>query len=223
MREIQTNYQKLIERIQNCKGYNSRIKLIAVSKFKSASAMLEVYRLGHKLFGENRVQEIKEKSSKLPQDSELHFIGSLQTNKAKYLPQLVTTIHSLDSLKVAQILDKKCLQLNKKLSVLLQSNICQETTKSGVKNYQQLITLATEIVKLKQLNLVGLMTIPAVTLTDKETAKVYSQLRQQKEKLAAELQITLPELSMGMSSDFEIAIAEGATYLRIGSTIFGNR
>lgn len=185
--------------------------------------MLEVYRLGHKLFGENRVQEIKEKSSKLPQDSELHFIGSLQTNKAKYLPQLVTTIHSLDSLKVAQILDKKCLQLNKKLSVLLQSNICQETTKSGVKNYQQLITLATEIVKLKQLNLVGLMTIPAVTLTDKETAKVYSQLRQQKEKLAAELQITLPELSMGMSSDFEIAIAEGATYLRIGSTIFGNR
>ena len=134
-------------------------------------------------------------------------------------------MHSLCDLKVAHLLEKKCLELDKKMEVLLQMNLCQEEQKSGLLNYQELLQLAREILKLKHLNLVGLMTIPAFNLGSAETANIYSNLRKHKEKLAQELDLKeqLTELSMGMSGDFEIAIEEGATYVRIGTALFGNR
>ena len=134
-------------------------------------------------------------------------------------------MHSLSDLKVAHVLEQKCLEQGKKIEVLLQMNLCQEEQKSGLLNYQELLQFAQDILKLKQLNLVGLMTIPAFNLGSAETANIYSNLRKHKEKLAQELDLKeqLTELSMGMSGDFEIAIEEGATYVRIGTALFGNR
>ena len=134
-------------------------------------------------------------------------------------------MHSLSDLKVAHVLEQKCLEQGKKIEVLLQMNLCQEEQKSGLLNYQELLQFARDILKLKQLNLVGLMTIPAFNLGSAETANIYSNLRKHKEKLAQELDLKeqLTELSMGMSGDFEIAIEEGATYVRIGTALFGNR
>ena len=134
-------------------------------------------------------------------------------------------MHSLCDLKVAYVLEKKCLEQGKKMEVLLQMNLCQEEQKSGLLNYEELVQVAAELVKLQQLKVVGLMTIPAFNLSLKKTATVYANLREYKEKLAQELGIKeqLTELSMGMSGDFEIAIEEGATYVRIGTALFGER
>ena len=222
---IQESYFKILEKIQKCKSYTERVKLVAVSKFKPVQDMLQLYQVGHRIFAENRIQEARDKKPHLPQDLKLHLVGAIQTNKAKYIPSIFSTVHSLCDLKVAHLLEKKCLELDKKMEVLLQMNLCQEEQKSGLLNYQELLQLAREILKLKHLNLVGLMTIPAFNLGSAETANIYSNLRKHKEKLAQELDLKeqLTELSMGMSGDFEIAIEEGATYVRIGTALFGNR
>ena len=222
---IKENYFKILEKIQKCKGYTERVKLVAVSKFKPLQDMLQLYQAGHRIFAENRIQEARDKKAHLPQDLKLHLVGAIQTNKAKYIPSIFSTVHSLSDLKVAHVLEQKCLEQGKKIEVLLQMNLCQEEQKSGLLNYQELLQFARDILKLKQLNLVGLMTIPAFNLGSAETANIYSNLRKHKEKLAQELDLKeqLTELSMGMSGDFEIAIEEGATYVRIGTALFGNR
>ncbi len=222
---IQENYLKILEKIQKCKEFTERVKLVAVSKFKPYLDMLQLYQAGHRIFAESRIQEARDKKPYLPQDLRLHFVGRVQTNKVKYIPSIFNTVHSLSDLKVAQILEQKCLEQDKKMEVLLQMNLCQEQQKSGLLNYEELALLGTELLKLKQLKLVGLMTIPAFNLNTKETTKIYSKLREHKEKLARELGIEtqLTELSMGMSGDFEIAIEEGATYVRIGTALFGER
>ena len=222
---IQESYFKILEKIQKCKSYTERVKLVAVSKFKPVQDMLQLYQVGHRIFAENRIQEARDKKPHLPQDLKLHLVGAIQTNKIKYIPTIFDTVHSLCDLKVAYVLEKKCLEQGKKMEVLLQMNLCQEEQKSGLLNYEELVQVAAELVKLQQLKVVGLMTIPAFNLSLEKTATVYANLREYKEKLAQELGIKeqLTELSMGMSGDFEIAIEEGATYVRIGTALFGER
>ena len=218
---IQKNYYNIIDKITRCT--NQKIHLIAVSKFKPVSDMLELYQAGHRVFGENRIQEAKSKKPELPQDLELHFIGALQTNKAKYITAIFNTVHSLCNLASAEILEKKCSEQNKTIKVFIQMNLCQEDSKQGVKEYQKLLDFSQAIINLPHLKLVGLMTIPKAELTLNQTGKIYAKLREYKEDLEKELNLSLPELSMGMSADFEVAIKEGATYIRIGSAIFGGR
>ena len=222
---IKDNLREIYDTLSSLDGYGEHVKLIAVSKFKPVNDILCAYKAGQLVFGENRIQEALQKIPQLPSDISWHFIGSLQSNKAKYCPTHFKVIHSLDNLRVAQLLQKKCLEKDTSLQVLVQMNLCDENTKNGFINYDELKEFTENIFSLDRLKLVGLMTIPHVELNEIHTAKIYSSLFQMKEKLSLEfsLQSQLTELSMGMSNDYKIAVQEGATYIRIGTAIFGKR
>ena len=146
---IQESYFKILEKIQKCKGYTESVKLVAVSKFKTVQDMLQLYQAGHRIFAENRIQEARDKKPHLPQDLKLHLVGAIQTNKIKYIPTIFDTVHSLCDLKVAHVLEKKCLEQDKKIEVLLQMNLCQEQQKSGLLELPRIITTCTGNIKIK--------------------------------------------------------------------------
>ena len=221
---IQESYFKILEKIQKCKGYTESVKLVAVSKFKTSKICSSFIKQGIEYLQKIEFKK-QETKNRITSRFKTPFSRSYSNQQDKIYSYYFDTVHSLCDLKVAHLLEKKCLELDKKMEVLLQMNLCQEEQKSGLLNYQELLQLAREILKLKHLNLVGLMTIPAFNLGSAETANIYSNLRKHKEKLAQELDLKeqLTELSMGMSGDFEIAIEEGATYVRIGTALFGNR
>jgi pyridoxal phosphate enzyme (YggS family) len=200
------------------------VKMIAVSKTFPEDKILEAFSLGVRDFGENRIQEAKGKIERIGRDMRWHLIGHLQTNKAKAAAKLFDVIHSVDSLRLAKLLDEAVEKLGKeRLEILLQVNIGMEDQKSGVTD-EETISTVEEIMKLKNLNLTGLMTIPPYSVDKEVTRGYYSGLRRLKdrvnEKLGAKL---LKELSMGMSNDYDVAIEEGATYVRVGTAIFGER
>ena len=225
VQNLKKNYLSVIEKIQSHPDYNPQIRLIAISKFQPISKMLELFELGQTVFGENRLQEAREKKPKLPATIDLHFVGALQSNKAKYIPALFSTLHSLCSLQTAKILNKNCQINTTKLKVLIQMNLCDEQQKSGLLTYNELKQFVAEIINLNSLQLLGLMTIPNPKLPAIQIAKIYRQLKNYQEKIAQEfsLQDSFVELSMGMSSDYELAISEGATMIRLGTILFGER
>ena len=225
MYNLKESYQKIFDKIQSHPNYSNKVRLVAISKLQSIEKILDIYQAGQVIFGENRIQELRNKVLQLPSQIDWHFVGALQSNKAKYIPENCSTLHSLCSLEVAQILEKKCQQLAKTIKVFIQMNLCDEDQKSGLLSYEELQKFMAELLNFGSLQPIGLMTIPAVNLTSLQVAKVYANLRKYQVKLATEfyLQKSFTELSMGMSSDYEVALSEGATMIRLGSILFGAR
>lgn len=210
------------------------VKLIAVSKTKSAEAVAEALAAGQQVFGENRVQEALAKIDQVPPRAEWHLIGHLQTNKARQIPGRFSAVHSLDSERLALALQKQMEQMepagqtsvgSQNLDVFIQLNLDGEATKSGVGNLEELGRLVETVIGCANLRLRGLMTLPNQEYSEAETRRHFAGVRQLLEKLRGEFGLgpQFNELSMGMSHDFTLAIAEGATMVRIGTAVFGSR
>jgi len=202
----------------------SSVKLVAVSKTKPAAAIAEALQAGQLLFGENYVQELLEKTRELPKNIQWHFIGSLQSNKVKYLTGLTSMIHSVDRLSLAREISRQWAKIDERCTILLQVNISGEETKSGTTT-DGLLQLARDIAQLSNVRVRGLMTMPPFFDEPERARPYFRELRRLADILDAEKipGITMEELSMGMSGDFEVAIEEGATLVRVGSAIFGER
>jgi len=198
------------------------IRLIAVSKFFGVDAISEANRLGITDFGENKAQELRDKYEILGDKVTWHFIGTLQRNKVKYAVKAATFIHSVDSVALADEINKEAKKLNKAQKILLEVKTSSEETKSGLSDDEDVLNLVRHCASLPNIELVGLMTMAAFTEDEKIIRKSFADLRNLKDKINKN-GFDLRELSMGMTNDYEIAIEEGATMLRIGSAIFGQR
>ena len=203
----------------------SEIKLVAVSKRFPVKKIIEAANAGQVLFGENYIQEVIEKKPLAPKHTQFHFIGNVQSNKAKTAAELCDMIETVDREKLANALNKHCAALNKTLDILIQVNIGNDPQKSGV-DKDSAAPLIKKINELHNLRICGLMTIPPLTNTPEESRVYFRNLRILSEELSSLglfKDIKKPELSMGMSGDFPIAIEEGATIIRVGTAIFGHR
>ena len=195
---------------------NTNTKLIAVSKTHPIDKIKEIYNEGIRDFGENKVQEMLSKIDKLPSDIRWHMIGHLQTNKVKSIIDKVYLIHSVDSIKLATTIDKEAKKKNIIVNILLEINIANEESKYGF-SIKELDNSIKEISKLENINIKGFMTVAPFTNNPEENRKYFKQMKQLLNKYNYKI------LSMGMSSDYKIAIEEGSTYVRIGTKIFGER
>jgi PLP dependent protein len=208
-----------------CNRDADSIRLVAVSKTVPAERVKSAINAGVEILGENYVQEAVEKIKALVQYSvSWHFIGHLQSNKAKYAVRLFDLIHSVDSIKLARELDKQAKKVDKVQQILLQVNISGEDTKSGI-TPEEAPRLVSAISQLKNLSLKGLMTMPPYFYQPEKVQPYFAALRELRDRIEEEsiANGSLRELSMGMTGDFEVAIKEGATLVRIGTAIFGER
>ncbi len=223
---LSSNYEKLIEAIKikcdSLKRNFDEIKLVAVSKTFPPEQILEVNKLGHKDFGENKVQELMRKYNELKTyNINWHLVGHLQTNKVKYIIDYVYLIHSVDSIKLATEINKRAEEIHSVVDILVQVNTSKEEQKSGIE-INKTINLCSEIANLKSIKLKGLMTIGKFTNDENIIRENFRTLRNLYEDLKP-VHPGFQFLSMGMTSDFEIALEEGSNMLRIGSAIFGER
>jgi pyridoxal phosphate enzyme (YggS family) len=246
MSTIRENYLRVMERIEKAACRFGRdpneIKLVAVSKTVETDRIKEAIEAGVTILGENYVQEAQKKIEEIgrpactePASRSLtegrrfgegrpvawHFIGHLQLNKAKYAVRLFEMIHSLDSIPLIEELNRRAKQVDRMMRVLIEVNLSGEATKFGT-DEEKMLNLAKRILALDHLSLEGLMTMPPYFDLPEMSRPYYIRLRELKEKMEKE-GISMKELSMGMSNDFEIAIEEGATYVRVGTAIFGPR
>ena len=200
------------------------VQLIAVTKTLGIEPIREAYDCGQRDFGENRVQEILEKYPEFPKDVRWHLIGHLQTNKVKYIVDKVHMIHSLDSLKLAEEIEKRAAAIDRVIPCLVQVNIADEDTKFGLQK-DDTVDFVKEMVRFPHIAVEGLMTIGPHVSDEEQIRTVFQELRQLKEEIAtlALPAVKMRELSMGMSSDYPVAVREGATMVRVGTTIFGAR
>ncbi|KAA5539368.1 YggS family pyridoxal phosphate-dependent enzyme [Adhaeribacter rhizoryzae] len=206
---------------------NTNCRLIAVSKTQPNEAILEAYEAGQKVFGENKVQELVSKQETLPADIEWHLIGHLQTNKVKYIAPFVHTIQSVDSLKLLQEIEKQAAKHERGINCLLQIYIAEEESKFGLSPEEAKALLQSEEFKAMQhVNITGVMGIATNTSSETQLRKEFRYLRKCFEELKTIFfpdKAAFKEISMGMSSDYQLAIAEGSTMIRVGSSIFGAR
>lgn len=206
---------------------NGGVKLISVSKTKPLESIQEAYDAGQRVFGENMVQELVEKQEKLPEDIEWHLIGHLQTNKVKYIAGFISMIHSVDSLKLLQEINKQALKHNRVIDCLLQLEIADEDTKFGMDLSEAIELLRSEeFAELKNIRICGVMGIATLTDNPKVTAEEFYELKMFFQGLKDTFFRKDPafkEISMGMSGDYKLAIDKGSTMIRLGSTIFGTR
>ncbi|MBW1659314.1 MAG: YggS family pyridoxal phosphate-dependent enzyme [Deltaproteobacteria bacterium] len=202
----------------------SSIRLIAVSKTKPVSMIREAVAAGVTDLGENYIQEAREKIPQVSGQVRWHFIGHLQTNKAKYAARLFDWIHTIDRVEIADALNRRAGMENRVLRVLIEVNVGKEETKSGVME-EDLFPLVEHVATLPQLSLKGLMVIPPLTADPEEARGYFIKTRRLAEQVAARNipNVSMEELSMGMTSDFEVAIEEGSTMIRVGTAIFGPR
>jgi len=225
MSTIGENFLRVKERIERparASGRDPReIKLVAVSKTVEPARIREAIEAGASILGENYVQEAQKKIEVMGRPVAWHFIGHLQSNKAKVGVQLFDVIHSLDSVHLAEELNRRAVQADRVLQVLIEVNLAREVSKFGT-DEEKLFALARKVKELDHLSLEGLMTMPPFFETPEESRPYFVELRKWKERMERE-GIPIKELSMGMSNDFEIAIEEGATYVRVGTAIFGSR
>lgn len=210
------NYQEIIKQIPE------NVKLVAVSKMHPVEKIQQVYDLGQRVFGENKVQELLEKFPLLPGDIQWHLIGHLQTNKVKYIAEFIDTIQSVDSEKLLTEIDKQAEKHKRKIKVLLQVKIAEEETKFGLE-INEAKELFTDYLngRYPNIEITGLMGMATFTDDKNQVRKEFMYLKQIFDQLS--LLKKLDTLSMGMSDDFQIAINCGANSVRIGSAIFGNR
>jgi PLP dependent protein len=203
-------------------------RLIAVTKTKPIEDLQAAYEANCKIFGENKVQEMVQKWEELPKDIEWHLIGHLQSNKVKYMAHFVTMIHSIDSLKLLQEVDKQAFKANRIIDCLLQIYIAQEDTKFGLSKEEALEILdSDEFKNMKNVRIVGVMGMATNTDNQEQIRLEFRGLKESFEELKSKYPSTdnlqLKEISMGMSGDYLIAAEEGSTLVRVGSAIFGNR
>jgi pyridoxal phosphate enzyme (YggS family) len=203
---------------------NANVQLIAVSKTYPASRILEAYNAGQRDFGENRVQEIQEKQALLPNDIRWHMIGTLQRNKVKYIAPFIALIHSIDSIDLLEEVNKQAAKNLRIINCLLQVYIAKEETKHGfleseiVQLYQ-----SAKLQKFENIQIVGLMGMASFTTDEQQVREEFKSLKDLFNTLNNSHQANLTVLSMGMSGDYRIAMEQGSTHVRIGSSIFGER
>lgn len=233
---IEMNYQKIMDDIDTyCKLFNREresVKLIVVTKSQPCEKIEQVIAAGARYLGENYPEETREKKNQfatLPEDIEWHMIGHLQSRKSQLVINEFTMMHSLDSMKLAKRLDSQLRASNKKLPVLLQFNVGGEDSKYGwdasdMKNWSSLFSEMVEVVNCSNLIVQGLMTMPPFTTKDEESRTYFRKLRELGEYLQSKFpELSISEYSMGTSHDYKMAIAEGATMIRIGTAIMGSR
>lgn len=197
------------------------VKLVAVSKTKPNEAILEAYKAGHRIFGENKVQEMISKYEVLPKDIQWHMIGHVQSNKVKYMAPFVTLIHGVDSLKLLKEINKQALKNNRVIDCLLQLHIASESNKFGLSKIECIEALiAAE--SLENVTIKGLMGMATFTNDNCQIEQEFNGLKELYDQLAKQYG-EFEVLSMGMSGDYEIAIAKGSNMIRVGSKIFGER
>ena len=222
MPSIRENLLRVMERIEKAAQRAGRdpkeVRLVAVSKTVESVRVKEAIEAGVSILGENYVQEAQKKIEEIGRPVSWHFIGHLQSNKAKHAVRLFDMIHSVDSLSLAQELNRRAIQT---IKVMIEVNLAKEASKFGAEE-EKILTLAQEILKLDHLSLEGLMTMPPLFDSPEMSRPYFVALRELKEKMARE-GIPIKDLSMGMSNDFEMGIEEGATYVRVGTAIFGPR
>jgi pyridoxal phosphate enzyme (YggS family) len=216
--------RSIAENLNTIKGeLPPHVALVAVSKTKSNQDIMQAYDAGQRIFGENKIQEMTEKWTGLPKDIEWHMIGHVQRNKVKYMASYVSLIHGVDSLKLLKEINKQAKKENRIISCLLQMHIAEEETKFGL-DKEELYSLLEDPVfsELKHIQIKGLMGMATFTDDSERIRKEFRFLK----NIYKDLKTSLPEisvLSMGMSGDYHIAIEEGSTMVRIGSSIFGAR
>jgi pyridoxal phosphate enzyme (YggS family) len=222
---IKENLLRVMERIekaaQKVRRNPNEIKLVAVSKTVEAARIKEAIEAGVSILGENYIQEAQKKIEEIERPVSWHFIGHLQSNKAKYVIRLFNMVHSLDSIPLAEELNRRAEQADRVIKVLVEVNLSKEATKFGT-DEEMVLNLAKRVQNLNHLSLEGLMTMPPYFDSPEMSRPYYIALRELKQRMV-KAGIPIKELSMGMSNDFEIAIEEGATYVRVGTAIFGPR
>ena len=202
------------------------VTLVAVSKTKPISDLMEAYEAGQRIFGENKIQEMAEKFEEMPKDIEWHMIGHVQTNKVKFMAPFVSLIHGVDSLKLLEEIDKQALKNNRVIDCLLQMHIAEEETKFGLDNEElEQILQQFQNKKFKKIKIIGLMGMATFTENQEQIKKEFLHLKSifEKHKYFITENFELKTLSMGMSGDYQLAIECGSTMVRIGSSIFGSR
>ena len=204
----------------------TQTKLIAVSKTKPNEAIMELYERGQRHFGENRVQELITKYETLPKDIEWHFIGHLQTNKVKYIASFVHCIHSVDSQKILKEIEKQAAKYDRSIECLLQFHVAEEASKFGLDLMEAQQLLENGIGKHQKVKITGVMGMATFTHDMQQVRREFQQLKHLFDSLKESYfkqDECFKEISMGMSGDFEIAMEEGSTMVRIGSLLFGKR
>lgn len=209
---------------KRCGRDPKEVTLIAVSKTKPVEMIVEAVDAGKKEFGENKAQEMKEKQEILPNDLQWHFIGHLQTNKVKYVVGRAALIHSVDSLHLAEAIERESAKKEVVSEVLVEVNAAQETSKFGV-TIEETEELIRNIAKLSHIHVCGLMTIAPYVENPEDNRSIFHQLNKLSVDIAAKNidNVDMNVLSMGMTGDYEIAVEEGATHVRVGTGIFGER
>ena len=203
----------------------AEVTLVCVSKFHTNEAIMEAYACGERDFGESRVQELLPKYNALPKDIRWHFIGHLQTNKVKQIVPFVHMIHSVDSLRLLETINREAEKLQRRVKVLLEVHIAKEATKSGF-TPQEFLSLNPELSTLNHIDVCGVMGMATNTDDEDEWRRCFREIKHLGKQLLNHsdlLNNSAPQISMGMSDDYLVAIEEGSTMVRIGSTIFGNR
>lgn len=225
---IKDNIKKVEEKVETActnAGRNKEdVTLIAVSKTKPISMLEEAYDYGCRHFGENKVQELVEKYEVMPKDIKWHMIGHLQRNKVKYIVDKVYLIHSVDSFRLAEEISKEAVKKNVTVNILIEVNVAEEESKFGT-SFQDAENLIREISVLPGISIKGLMTIAPYVENAEENRQYFVKLRQ----LSVDIMqknidnVSMDILSMGMTGDYQVAVEEGATYIRVGTGIFGER
>ena len=221
LKQVEDNIQTACEK---CGRKREEVTLIAVSKTKPVSMLSEIYDCGIRDFGENKVQEITDKYPQLPDDIQWHMIGHLQRNKVKYIVDKVAMIHSVDSLRLAQTIEQEAAKHDVCVPILLEVNVAQEETKFGLKT-EEVLPLVESIAEFPHIKIQGLMTIAPYVQNPEENRPIFRQLKKLSVDIAAKNinNVTMSVLSMGMTGDYQIAVQEGATMVRVGTGIFGER
>lgn len=221
LEQVRSNIVRACEAVGRDPG---EVTLVAVSKTKPVSLLQEAYDAGARVFGENKVQEIIDKYDKLPGDIQWHMIGHLQRNKVKYIVDKVSMIHSVDSLRLAIAIEQEAAKHELRVPVLIEVNVAEEESKFGVK-MGEVIPLLLQICDFSHLEVRGLMTIAPFVENPESNREIFRQLKKLSVDIAAKNinNITMSVLSMGMTGDYEVAVQEGATMVRVGTGIFGER
>ena len=215
----------IIKIYNELKDIRSEASLIAVSKTKPVSMLQEAYDAGMRDFGENKVQELVEKYEQLPNDIRWHMIGHLQRNKVKYIVDKVFLIHSVDSYRLAEEISKEATKKNVNVDILIEVNIAEEDTKFGMKEREEIISFIKSVSTLPHVFIKGLMTVAPFVEKAEENRVYFAKLRELAVDIKAQNidNISMDILSMGMTGDYLVAAQEGATYIRVGTGIFGER
>lgn len=222
LEEVEEKIAKACERAGRAR---EEVTLIAVSKTKPVEMLQEIYDEGIRDFGENKVQELTEKYEVMPKDMKWHMIGHLQRNKVKYIVDKVTLIHSVDSLRLAETISREAEKKGVTVPILIEVNIAGEETKFGLSSKEEVISLTEQIAALPNLSVKGLMTVAPPAEDPEENRPFFREIRQLSVDITNKNidNVSMEILSMGMTGDYEVAIEEGATMVRVGTGIFGAR